>query len=368
MKVTISREALLQSLQMSVGVVERRHTLPILAHVLFSVNGKELRVTGTDLEVQLLSYAQIESSDENFDITIPARKVIDICRSLPEHNEVELSFEKQMVTMRSGRGRYTLATLPASEFPNIEDDVPKLEFTLSRIDLKLLIEQIQFAMAQQDVRYYLNGMLWEIDNGILTAVATNGHRLALSSVKLDNSSLPSMSIIIPRKGIAELARLLESKEDDVVIKLSEQHACIVADDFTITTKLIDGRFPDYRKVVPRTGNKQLYVNKDELKQVLTRTSILCNEKFKGVRFELTNNFLRVTANNPQQEEAFEELDIDYSDDDLTVSFNVSYFLDVLNVINTDNVKITLTNAYSGVLIESEDEDDSAVYVIMPMRL
>ncbi|MBB71737.1 MAG: DNA polymerase III subunit beta [Legionellales bacterium] len=367
MHITLFREDLLQPLQMVMGVVERRQTLPILSHVLLNVEDGMLQITATDLEVELQARIKLVHPAENSQITVPGRKLVDICRSLPDEAEVSLTLDKQQVTLKSGRSRFTLSTLPAEEFPFVEGEAANAEFNLPQNLLKEHIEHIQFAMAQQDVRYYLNGMLWQVGNGKFTNVATDGHRLALAEHSLDLGLSELCQVIVPRKGIIELGRLLEVSDDHVTVKIGTNHLIIDADSFTFTSKLIDGRFPDYQKVLPKAGNNILICDKEVIKQALVRASVLTNEKYRGVRFELSQNNLHITANNPEQEQAEDELEVNYSGDDLTVGFNVGYLIDVLNAINETQVKFTLSDTNAGVLVEAADNPDYT-YVVMPMRL
>ena len=365
MKFSLSREAILKPLQLVVGVVERRQTLPILSNVLLSLDGQRLSMTGTDLEVEIVGVTDISEPGEDGDVTVSARKLVVICRSLPDGAKLDFSSSDGKAMIKSGRSKFTLATLPANEFPSVDEGDKAVDFMVSGSIIKRLIESTSFAMAQQDVRYYLNGMLWELKDNNLRAVATDGHRMALSDSTCDVSVAETMTSILPRKGIIELSRLLD--EADVRVAMGSNHIRVTGADYCFTSKLVDGAYPDYDRVLPKGGDKVVVGERSELKQAFGRAAILSNEKYRGVRIMLSEGAIRMVANNPEQEEAEEEVSVDYSGDDLEIGFNVSYLLDVLNVINGDQVRITLSNSNSSALVE-DAEDSSAVYVVMPMRL
>lgn len=367
MKFTISRDALLRPLNLVAGVVERRQTLPILANVLMVLDGDRLALTGTDLEVELVGRVQLPSAGDSGEVTVPARKLVDICKSLPEGSNIEFTAQDSKVTVKSGRSRFTLSTLPAREFPNVEDSMGTHQFTVKQGQLKRLIDRTGFAMAQQDVRYYLNGMLWEIKGKQMRVVATDGHRLALCTLPGKIEATDDTQVILPRKGVLELARLLLEDEADIAIVIGSNHIRATTNDFTFTSKLVDGKFPDYQRVLPRSPDKIVLGSRLELRQAFTRAAILSNEKYRGVRLKLTKNSLDIIANNPEQEEAEEAVPVDYQGDSLEVGFNVSYLLDVLGVLSGEQVKLSLSDPNSSALLEESDAGDS-LYVVMPMRL
>jgi DNA polymerase III subunit beta len=367
MKFVVSREALLKPLQLVAGVVERRQTLPVLSNVLIVLQGDQLSLTGTDLEVEIVGRVQLETPGQPGEITVPARKLVDICRSLQDDAKIEFILEDQRIVVKSGRSRFTLSTLPASDFPNVEDAPSNLRFSCAQQEIKRLIEQTAFAMAQQDVRYYLNGMLWEVRQDQLRVVATDGHRMAMSTRAIAATSSSIVQAILPRKGVLELSRLLEDSPAQVEITLSANNIRVTSPDYTFTSKLVDGKFPEYERVLPRGGNKVVIGSRLALKQAFSRTAILSNEKYRGVRFLLSDGLLTIVANNPEQEEAEEQVAVDYKGDSLEVGFNVSYLLDVTNVINHENIKMTLSDSNASALIEDPDNADS-LYVVMPMRL
>lgn len=366
MKFVISREALLRPLQLVAGVVEKRHTLAVLSNILLVVKEQQLSLIGTDLEVELIGRTQLDEVHSEGEVTVPAKKLMDICRSLSDGAQIEISQEEQQVIVRSGRSRFSLSTLPATDFPSIEELSDEQTFSVSQSLLRHAIDRVSFAMAQQDVRYYLNGMLFEVNNQNLRTVATDGHRLATCLVSV--SGLDSaQQIILPRKGVLELAKLLTDPEASVTLALSGNHLRAQTEDYTFTSKLVDGKFPDYTRVIPRNGNNILLADRTELRQAFNRAAILSNEKYRGVRLLLSNDSLKVYANNPEQEEAEEALAVNYQGDELEMGFNVTYLQDVMSVLNSEQVKVILSDANSSALLE-EPETSDAQYVVMPMRL
>ncbi len=366
MKFVISREALLQPLQLVSGVVEKRQTLPVLANVLLILEGQNLTLTGSDLEVEIIGKATLDNIGIDGEITLPARKLMDICKSLPEGANIEVSVDENKATLLSGRSKFTLATLAANEFPSINDINEKQSFSILQSNLKHLIESIGFAMAQQDVRYYLNGMLFEFSSQQIRAVATDGHRLATAMLE-QSCCDETEQIIIPRKGVLELSKLMEADEKSATMMLSNNHIRVQTDEFIFTSKLIDGKFPDFSRVIPKNNTQILVANRQELKQVFQRASILSNEKYRGVRLFLKRDVLQVFANNPDQEQAEETLSVDYQGDEFEIGFNVSYLLEVINVIQDENIKLFLADSNSSALIEYP-ESNGCQYVVMPMRL
>ena len=367
MKFSLDRELLLKPLLLVSGAVERKSTLPILSNILFEVSDNSLTLTATDLELEMVAYAVISNEGDNGRITIPARKLLDICKSLPDNSLITFEVKDDTIKLSSGRSRYSLSTLAATDFPNIEEWKGDVEFQLLKSEFLRLIESTHFSMANQDVRYYLNGMSIESEGSEIRSVATDGHRLAICKIANESLSLPARQVIVPRKGILEIIRLLAPVDDNVQIFMGSNHIRIIDTEFSFTSKLVDGRFPDYRRVLPRNGDKVFETNKEALRQVLSRASILSNEKFKGVRLNFSESNLKITANNPEQEQAEEEIEIDFPYGDLEIGFNVSYVLDVLTAIKDDKVKFTLADANSSVVIEGSSNGE-ALYVVMPMRL
>lgn len=366
MQFGIQREVLLKALQQVIGVIERRHTLPILANMLVQVESGKLAVTGTDLEVEMVARADVEDAEEG-ETTVPARKFFDLVRALPDGSRIQFQHNGDKVGLRAGRSRYTLATLPASEFPVIEQIELIERVELPEAVLKELMDRTAFAMANQDVRYYLNGLLLELREGSLRCVATDGHRLALAETELDGAVGSSRQIIIPRKGVSELAGLFELGEGNVELEFGRNHLRLRRDGTTFTSKLIDGKFPDYAAVIPIGADQVVTVARDPLRACLSRAAILSNEKYRGVRLELQPDLLRIVAHNPEQEEAVEELEVDTAVQDLAMGFNVGYLLDALAALDSDQVRLCMRDAQSSLLIQ-DGEHDRVRHVVMPLRL
>lgn len=365
MKIQANRDELLGPLLKVNNVVERRQTLPILGNILVDAIGEDLYLTATDLEVQLTTKAPAVIERE-MGFTLPARKFVDICKALPEGAVLQLEILGDKIVLRSGRARFTVSTLPAADYPKMEPAADSQKLALPQHVLKRLIERTAFAMAYQDVRYFLNGMLLEVTVGRMRTVATDGHRLATCDASTDSGE-KEVQIILPRKGALELGRSLVDDDGTVELEIGQNQLRVSGPDMVFTTKLIDGRFPDYERVIPSVVGSHLIANRQELRQSLTRTSILSNENYRGVRFRLTEGRLQLQAHNPEHEEAEEELEVEYSGPALSVGFNVGYLLDVLNVLEGEQVDIGLTDADSSALI-TEVGSTERRYVIMPMRL
>ncbi|WP_159657243.1 DNA polymerase III subunit beta [Vibrio atypicus] len=366
MKFSIERSHLIKPLQQVSGALGGRPTLPILGNLLLKVEDNVLSMTATDLEVELISRVTLEGDFEAGSITVPSRKFLDICRGLPDDSVITFVLEGDRVQVRSGRSRFSLSTLPANEFPNIEDWQSEVEISLTQAELRGLVEKTQFSMANQDVRYYLNGMLFEIEGTTLRSVATDGHRMAVSQTQL-GADFAQQQIIVPRKGVLELVKLMDAPEQPVTLQIGSSNVRAEVNNFVFTSKLVDGRFPDYRRVMPQSTTKTLETGCDELRQAFSRAAILSNEKFRGVRVNLADTEMRITANNPEQEEAEEMLDVSFEGEPIEIGFNVSYVLDVLNTLRCEKVRISMSDANASALIENAD-DDSAMYVVMPIRL
>lgn len=371
MKFKISREALLKPLQSVAGVVERRHTLPILSNVLLTVENQTLKLTATDLEVELVAIVQLVSAAEPGETTIPARKLLDICKTLPNETSLDIEIKDHKAVLKSAKSRFSLSTLPANDFPSLEESVGATEFSIAPSKLQYLIDSTSFSMAQQDVRYYLNGMLIEAKPHTLKAIATDGHRLALCEEECNIGGEDFVSqVIVPRKGIQELSRLFED-DNEVSVIIGTHHIRVVGSALSFTSKLVDGKFPDYNRVLPKVSENIMICDREVLRQALNRTAILSNEKYRGIRLQFGQNNLALYANNPEHEEAEEQVDVEYSGDEMEVGFNVSYLLDVLSVIKDEKVSMSLADSSSSVLIYGINDTASAAkaaYVVMPMRL
>ena len=366
MKFNITRNEILPSLQAVCGVIERRQVLPILSNLLIVAEGKKIAFTGTDMEVEMVTTINHPCEDPG-EITVPARKFLDICRALPDGSNIEISFKKDKILVKSGKSRFTLATLPVTEFPSTEVLESSKKITVSQEDFKSLLEDTMFSMAQQDVRYYLNGLLLELGKDNLRAVATDGHRLALKEISVQTGTEETLQIIVPRKGVIELIRLLDGGDENINIEISQNHIRVSKGDVQFTSKLIDGKFPDYLRVIPKEGAHPVTTNRETLKQGLVRASILSNEKYKGVRLILQKNQLKAFAHNPEQEEAEEEIEVNYGGEDIEIGFNVTYLLDALSVIKTEQVILNIEDPNSSCLILPDNETECK-YVVMPMRL
>ncbi len=365
MKFRAPREALLAPLQAVVGVVEKRQTMPILGNFLLSAKDSGLSVTATDLEVELMASAEVEVADTG-DITVPGRKLLDIVRALPEGAAVTLVRKGDRVQVTSGRSRFTLSSLPAEEFPTVENIGAQQTLSVPEHDVKRLLDKTQFAMANQDVRYYLNGLLLEVGNKRLRSVATDGHRLALCDVGLEHGGNSQQQVIIPRKGVLELNKML-SGEGEVRVSIGTNHVRVEQAALRFTSKLIDGRFPEYERVIPKESDQGLKADRDTLRHALQRTAILSNEKYRGIKLALKDNTLTIQAHNPEQEEAEEELEVEYAGAGVEIGFNVTYLLDALGALDKEEVEMQVTDANSSCLIRDPGEEQ-CTYVVMPMRL
>ena len=366
MRFTIQRETLLKRLQHVVGVVERRQTLPVLANLLVVVDASSISLTGTDLEVEMVARTSADDLEPG-EVTVPARKLFDICRALPDGCRIKLEQNGERVTVSAGRSRFTLATLPATEFPTIENIELVERVALPEASLKEMMDRTGFAMAHQDVRYYLNGMLLDLRENVLRCVATDGHRLALAETRLETKIATPRQVIVPRKGINELQGLFEAGDGVVELEFARNHLRVRRGDVTFTSKLIDGRFPDYEAVIPIGADKEVRLQRDDMRAALQRAAILSNEKYRGVKIEVAPNRVRIVAHNPEQEEAVEEVEARTGVSEISVGFNVNYLLDALGAISSEEVLLCLRDGQSSCLVRKPDSDDTR-HVIMPLRL
>ena len=363
-----SREALLKPLQAVSGIIERRHTLPILSNVLLSRNGDRVEFVATDIEIEITASSSAGSVGEDKATTVGARKLLDILRALPESSEVTLTLQEKRLLVKSGKSRFNLQMLPPEDFPRLsaaEGEATK--FAVSQKLLKSLLGLVQYAMAQQDIRYYLNGLLMVVEEGQLKLVATDGHRLAYASLALDGGGQARQEVILPRKTIIELSKLLSDNDEKVSIELSASQVRFAFGDVLLVSKLVDGKFPDYTRVIPQNQPKSLRLNRMALLQSLQRAAILTSDKFRGVRWVLSDGSLKIICSNTEQEEAQEELDVDYKGEVLDIGFNVSYMLDVLGHLDVEEVMCGLGDSSSSALITVPDRADFK-YVVMPMRI
>lgn len=365
MKFSAPREVLLKPLQAVIGVVERRQTMPILSNILLVARDGRLSVTATDLEVELVATAEVDI-DVDGEITVSGRKLLDIVKALPDEVKVSFNVSGDKAAVRAGRSKFSLATLPAAEFPSVEDIKSSQVIEVDQATLAKLIEKTHFSMAQQDVRYYLNGMLLETGKGLLRAVATDGHRLALCQADVAGGSGDEQQVIVPRKGVLELQRLIGG-EGPLNIELGPNHVRIEVEGIRFTSKLIDGRFPEYERVIPQDSPNLLTVDKSTIRQALQRTAILSNEKYRGIRLIIRDSGMVLQAHNPEQEEAEEEVEVDYSGEDIEIGFNVNYLLDAISAVDGDDISLSVVDSNSSCLVREPGNDDSK-FVVMPMRL
>jgi DNA polymerase III subunit beta len=365
MKFSASREQFLGPLQSVIGVVERRQTMPVLSNVLIAARNNKLSITGTDLEVELVAAAEVNVQQPG-EITVPGRKLLDICRALPEKTNITFTTEGDRVSMRAGKSRFTLSSLPAGEFPVVDEINAQQTLVLSQGDFRRLIDKTQFSMAQQDVRYYLNGLLLETDGKTLRAVATDGHRLALCEASMESKAKTNQQVIVPRKGVLELQRILGG-DGNIELGIGTNHIRAQIGDVRFTSKLIDGRFPEYGRVIPANPTKLVEADRDALRQSLQRTAILSNEKYRGIRLNLKSDVVTIQAHNPEQEEAEDQVEVGYKGEEVEIGFNVNYLLDALAAVDSEKVVLGLTDGNSSCLIRASGTE-VAKYVVMPMRL
>ncbi len=362
------REALLAPLQAVTGIIERRHTLPILSNVLLSRTDTHIEFVATDIEIEITTSMTIEGPGDSKKITVGARKLVDILRALPEGSEITLGLQDKRLQVKSGKSRFNLQTLSAEDFPRLAlAEASATSFSVPQKLLKSLLGLVQYAMAQQDIRYYLNGLLMVVEEGQLKLVATDGHRLAYASRELEGKNLSKQEVILPRKTIIELSKLLDDSDDPVAIELSSAQAKFSFGNVILVSKLVDGKFPDYGRVIPQNQPKKLKLERIALLQALQRAAILTSDKFRGVRWVLGEGSLKISCSNTEQEEAQEELDVPYRGETLDIGFNVGYLVDVLNNLEVAEVECGLGDANSSALFTLPGRSDFK-YVVMPMRI
>ncbi len=362
-----NREAILKPLSVVSGIVERRHTLPILANVLIQKTGEDISFLGTDIEIQIRTKAALGGASEAGATTVSARKLLDILKSLPENAETMFSLSNKRLTIQAGKSRFALQTLSAEDFPSFDITTQFTStLTLPQKTLKHLLQMVHFAMAQMDIRYFLNGLLLVVEGSDIRAIATDGHRLAYCSAVIAGSHNKTESII-PRKTILELQRLLDDSDEPVQLDISANQIRFRFNDIELVSKLVEGKFPDYRRVIPTENHRKIVVSRDELAATLTRVAILTSEKLKGVRMNLSEDSLKLQASNAEQEEAIEEMDVEYRGDKLEVSFNVTYLQDVLTNLKSEKIAMEFKDTNSSALL-TVPGDESFKYVVMPLRI
>lgn len=369
MKLTINRESLLPIIERANSVVEAKSTTPVLSNILLSVSEQGLRITGTDLDTEISGAIDNTGIEQNGTTTVSAKKMLDICKALPADSIIQMKLEDNILALTSSRSSFKLATLPADDFSILDSLVFDTSLTLIENEFLNLLNQTSYSMAQHDVRYYLNGMLLTTTSDKITTVATDGHRLACCSLALDSSQTKNeISIIIPRKGINELSRLLQSDaKTSITLELSQNHIRLQKDNIRFTSKLIDGKYPDYQATIPKTTLYEIEMDRQQIKDCLVRVAILSNDKFRGVSLKLTDGLLTIRSDNPDRETAQESIDINYTGDDLEVGFNVNYLLDAINNIQGDTISFALNTVESSTLIHSTD-NPNCMCVVMPVRL
>jgi DNA polymerase-3 subunit beta len=366
MNIQINREILLKPLTAVTSIVEKRHTLPILSNLLLEAKQNKIYLTTTDLEMQI-SLSVESATTGDFSTTIAAKKLLDICRSLPDSSEINMASNDSRITVKAGKSRFNLQTLPAADYPVMtKTSGSSTTITLGQRQLKDLLKQVEFAMAQQDIRYYLNGLLFEVSENRLNIVGTDGHRLSFTSTEL-KQSYEKQDVILPRKTIVELIKLLDDSEEDVRIELSSNQVNFSFSNLKLISKVIDGKFPDYNRVIPVGHQNSFTTNRVGVLLAMQRASILSNEKYRGIRMLLSSNNLKLISTNSDQEEAEEELEVNYSGDGLDIGFNVTYLIDVLNNTGSEQITFSFADANSSCLVTVPNNTDYK-YVVMPMRI
>lgn len=367
MQLSILREDFLKALSVVANVVEKRQTKPMLSHVLIEANAQGVTFTGTDLEIEMVTKAFAEVKEEG-SVTVPGRKLLDIVRALPPESMIRCQTDKDRVRISAGKSRFGLGTLPVEDFTCLAESRWDMSFMIARSLLRRIIEKTHFCMAQQDVRYYLNGLMFETLPGSLKAVAADGHRLAMCTVPLEAADIIEKQIIVPRKGVAEMARFLGSEEGPVEVSISANHIRVRQDNLVFTSKLIDGRFPDYNRVVPATIKESVLLPREAWREMLSRVGVVSTEKFRGIRLRFHGNVLTASASNPEQDEAVEELELGVNAPEHETGFNVGYLIEAIGAINGPEVELAWNNPEGGWRLRPVGDEEGLVYVVMPMRL
>ncbi len=369
MRINITRETLLEPLLKVIGVVEQKQALPILSNVLLEITGSKLSVTATDLEVELIGQSNLLIPQEsNQKITLPAKKLADITKALPENSVIQLYKLKEQMIVQSGKSRFALSTLSPADFPEMDKIKPVVSFTIEQNKLSQMLQRTLFAMSQDDVRFYLNGVLLEISEDSIRSIATDGHRLAVNSITAKNNSASMIQAIIPKKAALQLTKILHANTGSVDISVGNSFLRAVSNEYVFTTRLVDGRYPEYNRVIPKNTTKEITMQTYDFKRALQRIVILSNERFRGIRLEFKPDSLKITASNPEHEEAEEELQTDYKGTNLNIAFNASYLLDNINIFKTDQIKLHLSDENSPMIIEEVGSKHDSTFVIMPLRL
>ncbi|MBK2125574.1 DNA polymerase III subunit beta [Fangia hongkongensis] len=367
-KCTFSKENILKPLHSAVAIADKKHTMPILSFILFEIVDNALVIKASDLDTEIVAKVELNAASEGGKITLPARKLMDIIRNMPDGAVIEISQESETrALVRSNLSKFSLATQTPSAFPAMKEDSAKSMFKVPLLSLTQVIKRVQFAMANNDVRYFLNGMLWEVQGETFRAIATDGHRMASSELTIEDTYLDSVQMIVPRKAISELQKIISAQEDvEAEIQIGKNYFKLVLPNYQFTSKLIDGRYPDYTRVIPQNNNRVLIANRLEMKLALMRTSILSNEKYRGVRLNLDHNKLVFSANNPEHEEAQDQIEVQYNDQAMEIGFNVGYLLDSMSVLDSEKVDLYFDTPAMSLLIK--DDTTKSQYVVSPIRL
>jgi DNA polymerase-3 subunit beta len=366
--ISLTQEKWLHTLQRVIGIVDKKHTIPILSNFLLNIIDEKVELITSDSEIQVKTHLITQKNEQNFSTTVSARKILDILKSLPSEKQVSISENQNKITLQCGKSRFVLQTLPAIDFPLIHESEQSIgRFFIPQNTLKKMISKVSFSMAVNDVRYYLNGVFLVVDENKLCMVATDGHRLAYCDAELEEKISLESGLVLPRKAVIELQRLLEEKEEPVEIVFSKNQAKFIFGEIEMITKLVDGKFPDYKRVIPQNQKNEIIINRLSFLAAVQRASVLTNDKFKGVRFFIEPDLLRISSQNAEQEEAVDELDINYSGDSIEIGFNVGYVLDSILNIDSFDIKISLSDANGSALI-TVPGDDRFKYVVMPMRI
>jgi DNA polymerase III subunit beta len=366
MKFIINREALLTPLQQIVGVIEKRQTMPVLANVLMVVSDDFLALTGTDLEIQIVSKVGVTEAQAG-SITVPARKLLDLCRLLPNGSDIHLEQKNDKVKVLSNRSKFSLSCLPAEHYPEFAESDMEKQFPINAGKLKNALEKTIFCMANQDVRYYLNGLMLNISNNKIKLVASDGHRLSIFEDKLEHETGYEARIILPRKGVLELYRLLDNLETELTVMFSNNNIKITIDHLVFTAKLVDAKYPDFGKVFQQAFYEPISLPKQVLKESLTRVAVLANEKFKGVTFDIAPGSMKISTHNPEHDEAEEDISIDYTGEPLSIAFNAQYLLDAVSNLASDSAVLTIASNASSCFIDEPNQCEYK-FIVMPMRL
>ena len=363
----ITKEEVVKSINLTLGVVEKRQTLPILSNVLFEVDESSLKLTATDLESEISTTSTISNFKSGGKITAPARKLSDLCRLMPDLAEIHFYLDGDNLKIETESGKYNLSTLPSEDFPVFETEDTQSQINISSQNLKNLITKTSFAMGSQDWRHYLNGLYMMIDDKVITTVATDAHRLAMATSSLNEASSESTSGIVPRKSINEIGKLVGDESENVVIQLGQTSIAANVSGTTFVSKLIEGKFPDYEQVIPSGESSLLVVDRKNFSESLSRVSVLSSEKYKGVRIITKKDSLNISANNPEKEQGEENLSCEYQGEEIDIAFNVNYLQEILSTIDSEKIEINFFGSEKSCLI-TDPNSENLKYVVMPLLI